>query len=194
MIPKIYQCLANDELRPVMCHAFIGPKEVAASDAHILVIHATADLFPADFIKTIPEDGLYFGRSLLVDLSKPSATQMERVKMEEGRDLIRVTHTPKGQAYYNTYHEFKEVNAENGFYPSYHKVLPEGIEPLKDVCIKPTLLERLMKAMASHSETQAGYATMKLTFYGDGKAIMCKPLSNDYPSCRGLIMPVMEST
>jgi hypothetical protein len=194
MIPKIYQCLADDELRPVMCHAKVTKEETVASDAHILVVHSTADLFPADFITHIPEDGLYFGRSLLMDLSKPSAKNIEMVKLNDGPDLIRVTHELKHiHGVHRTYHEFKEVNASSRYYPDYNKVFPEKPSVVQFVNLKPSYLDRLMKAMASHEDTKQGYVNMKMKFYGDGNAIVCTPLSDRYPSCRGLIMPILEN-
>lgn len=193
MIPKIYECLANDSLRPIMEYALITKSEVAASDAHILVIHQTNELFPLEFVQTIPEEGLLFGRSLLIDLSKQSAIDIKIVKIEGGQDLIRVTHRPKRHPYYNTYHEFKLNNGEGDFmtkYPDYEKVIPKGKpEPLTEVGLKPSLLHRLMKAMAAPHDTN----NMKLTFTGIGQAILCKPLYDEYTGCRGLIMPVLQS-
>lgn len=209
MIPQIHHCLATDELRPVMQHAFISPKEVAASDAHILVVHSTDDLFPATFVNTIPEEGLFFPRPLLIDLAKPSAIDLQIVKISDTGELIMVTHQPKGrgQSPYRTYFEFIRGEADgkdeegeyrtprnSWVYPAYQKVFPTTkTEPMENVNLKPEYLLRLEKGMTSSKDRQESLTNVKLIFYGYGKAILVKSLRDTYPSCRGLIMPVMES-
>ena len=116
-------------------------------------------------------------------------------KLEDGPpDLIRITHVQKGQRPFNTYHEFKMNDGNIGRYPDYEMVMPKGkLVPMESVNLRPSYLNRLMKGMASHDDTRGGYANMKLEFTGDGKAILCKPISKDYSGCRGLIMPIMET-
>ncbi len=80
MIPKLYLALANDELRPVICHALVTPTDVVASDAHILVKHRAIDLFPETFVNTIPKTGVFFNAFILKELAKKSASMIEFTK------------------------------------------------------------------------------------------------------------------
>ena len=185
MIPKIYECLADDALRPAMSYALVTREKTAASDAHILVVHSTKELFGPEFVKSIPEEGFMFTRELLVDLAKLSAQQIEY--LEETKQ-IKVTHFPKGKEPANRYFDIKKQNMFTGKYPDFEKVLPKDkLKPLESICFNPAILVRLTKAMT------IGGDKVRLKFRSPPHAIVCEALSNqEYPSCIGIIIPVMS--
>ena len=186
MIPKIYECLANDELRPAMNYALVTKEEVAASDAHILVIHKTAELFPEEFIKEIPKAGLLMGKALLQDLNKSSVRSLRYITLD-GDGIIIITHAPEGKTPFKRYFEVK-LNGEDFTYVDYNAVWPkeESREKagVKAIALNSNLLARLERALGAESGVH-------MELYGAMKAIVVRGKGGDYIQAKGLIMPMM---
>ena len=186
MIPKIHECLDNEILRPAMCHALLTKEDFVASDAHILVVHETGELFSPEVVESIPKDGLLIPRECLVDMAKVSALGIEIIK---NPDTIKVLHQTKGQGDFSRFHEYKinggQINGMNAVYPNYKAVLPDEKEvaPIKAIGLKPALLEKLCKAM--------GASNLAISFISPDRPILCRPLNGDYFNVKGIIMPVM---
>ena len=184
-LPQIYQCLADNDLRPAMMYALLKKSLIAATDAHILVVHASSELFDKEFLESIPEDGLLLGKEVLKDLTK---TSIHSVTYHPDMKLIEVFHRPKRVGgSFKRYFEVKLYSETSPLFPNYKDVFPSKDKkpvPVERIGIGPTLLSRLQKAMGANNG-------VKLEFYGEDEAIICHPKGGDYLFCKGLIMPIM---
>lgn len=57
--PQMHLACSNDDLRPVMSYVYITKDHSVATNAHIIAIAETKNLFDDDFINIIPDDGFY---------------------------------------------------------------------------------------------------------------------------------------
>lgn len=182
MIPKIYECLSDDLLRPVMCHALITKDETAASNSHILVVHKTSELFNQEFIDDLPEGGILVGKDALKDMALKN---VQSVWYDPEIKLIKVIHQPTGGGeVINRYFEVKIPEPGGWKFPDYNKVWPEGVGEVPEIKIKPLLLAKLFKAMGAE-------AALTMKFTDPTKGVICEGGSYQWPSAKGLIMPMM---
>ena len=188
MKPKIHECLANDELRPTMCHALITSEDIVASDAHVLVWHKTKDFFDEDFIKSIPKEGILVPKPALYDLSLRSAENFGSRYFESKDKKVRmiiIRHEDDEERYF-------KVRLNNGEamqkYPAWQKVWPtlKETEPVTSIGINPVFLAKLAKAIGSNQ--------LHIRFHGANKAMVVFEHRGDYENAKGLIMPAMFNT
>lgn len=183
MKPKIHECLATDELRPAMSYAFVTKEETAATDAHILVVHRTSEIFDDLFIPQIPEGGLFVGKEPLVDLAKKDVL---KVNFIESHSILEVIHQDRYKKLTKRYFDVKMAKDVDFQYPKYNSVFPDGQEKISGIGLNPAYLNRLCKALGAENG-------VNLQFYGEHRPIIVKPHSSDYPTAKGLIMPVMSN-
>lgn len=185
MFPKMYECINADPLRPVMKYALLTKEDFVASDAHILVVHKTKEVFHEDFVKQIPKSGIFLSRECLVDIAKTSAETLNLIK---GHKLIEVTHYQKSRGYFKRYHNYRVEETgkmERFVYPNYKAVFPEDkAAPIDRIKLNAGLLAKLEKAMG------VDYG-ITLNFIASDKAIICEPAGGEYQLVKGLIMPMM---
>lgn len=188
MIPKIHECLANDELRPAMNYALVTKEETAASDAHIMVVHRSAEIFTdPDFLEEIPEKGILIGKEALKDLALQDVHHVEYT--EVGGNLIIVTHAPNRGASFRRYFEVL-LNGDEYTFVDYNKVWPKKEDKQKggveSIGFNSTLLAKLEKALGATTG-------VNLEFYSPMKAIVVRGKgSEEYTQAKGLIMPMMN--
>ena len=100
MIPKIHECLSNDELRPVLNYALVTKEHTVATDAHLLVVHSTPELFDKEFVKAIPEEGMLLGGDALREMAKKTVQFIiynRDAETENGMGVINVLHKKGGK-------------------------------------------------------------------------------------------------
>ena len=185
-LPQIYQCLDDSDMRPAMNYALIQKDETAATNAHILVVHASSELFDAEFLESLPDDGLMVGKEALKDLSK---SDIHSITFHPDMKLIEVLHVPGrvGWGSYKRYFEVKLQSDMSTLFPKYKTVFPSKDKKKKDISqigLHAGLLLRLQKAMGASSG-------VKMEFYGEDQSIICHPKGGDYSFCKGIIMPVI---
>lgn len=190
MIPKLHLALADDMLRPVMCHCLVTRQDVVASDAHILVKHRAIDLFPESFIKTIPAGGVFFSTFIMKELAKTTAKQIEFTRNQQS---VRIFH--KQNVKYNpnewiveakvTYNPSIKGPLDTPIeqYPNYNAVIPnlKDLKEIEVIAFRASLIDRLAKAM--------GGDNLQLRFKCTASAIFVKTKNEDYQAV-GVIMPI----
>ncbi len=186
-LPKIHLACANDSLRPVMEHILITKDEIVASDAHIIVIHKTENIFDEESIKAMPERFLIHKNQW-----KEICKNHDRLTFKNNQ--IIVNHN-------NTYNFCFDISFENdyapkgykgyyaGNFPDYKKVIPTKFkESVYEIGLNPKLLKNLVDTMFF---PYAEVKNIKFTFYGKDRAIIVEPADSSVPTVKGLIMPVM---
>jgi len=189
MIPKIYECLDIDSFRPIMNLAKITREQTVASDAHILVVHKTRELFNDQFADSLPEDGILVGREALKDLSISHA---EAVYFMPEVKMLKVKHSYQGREWYRYYEIYlvSEKTDPGWNYPEWEKVWPSPKDKIKkqEINFNPRILNNLAKGM--------GCTGLSIQFYSkngsDGTPMTVEPLAGDYKEVKGLIMPMMK--
>ena len=183
MKPKIYECLAKDELRPTMCHALITADDIIASDAHVLVWHKTKDFFDDEFRKAIPKEGILVAKPALYDLSLKSADGCRYFESKDKKVRMIITrHTDGEERYFKVFVNDGESMMK---YPAWEKVYPNPKEakPVEYIGLNPIIVSKLAKGIGSEQ--------LQLEFYGTDKAMVVKDHRGDFPDAKGLAMPAM---
>ena len=186
MIPKIYECLGKDPHRPIFDYALITKEHTVATDAHIMVVHKTSELFEKDFVAHIPEEGMLLGGDALRDMAKKDVEQIILNKQSDKslpKNNITVLHRKGGKAIF----EVREHGGLDNF-PNWSGVMPkiEDNTTVMAIGIDARKLLRLQNALATET------AGLKCYFTGESGAILCYPTNVDtqYPSAVGIIMPM----
>jgi hypothetical protein len=180
MIPKIYECLSKDQLRPIMNYAFITKKKTVATDGHVLLVHDTEKIFDRDFVDALPKDGILVGETALRDMAKKTA---EFIHIQDGK--IRVMHKSR-EGYTPVYWDYG-TQEKLGTFPKWETVMPEknGEDPPAAIGINAKLMLKLQTAFGHHCNG------LKCYFNGAEKAIICEPMNAEYNSPIGIVMPMM---
>ena len=175
MIPKIYECLGKDQLRPIFAYAFITKKKTVATDAHVLIAYDTEELFGHEFVAALPDEGIFLNEAALRDMSKKDVHSISFNGKIEVMHLGRSPH----KAYF-------DPETDVGNFPNYESVIPkkEDGEPLSHIGINSKHLLRLQNAMGPDVMGVACY------FTGQHKAVIIEPLNSMYESVTAIIMPM----
>lgn len=178
MIPKIYECLGKDQLRPVFSYAFVTKKKTVATDAHVLIAYDTTELFDEEFVQALPEGGILLDAYVLKDISKKD------VQFIGLSDKIIVTHLIKGELK-TSYFDFK-TQEQVATFPNWEMVIPEksSEEPLTYIGINAKHLIRVQNAMGPDCEG------LKCFFTGLDRAIIVEPTNSIYKSVTAIVMPI----
>ena len=178
MIPKIHECLSKDEYREVLNYAYVTKEHTVATDAHLLVVHSTPELFDKEFVKAIPEEGMLLGGDALREMAKKT---VQFIVFDKG--TIKVLHNKGGQAIFEP-----QTQEEIGTFPNWESVMPK----MEDNSLIMAIGIDAKKALRMQNALGIDQAGMKCYFTGESKAILCYPFNDElYPSARGLIMPMM---
>lgn len=178
MIPKIYECLGKDQLRPVFSYAFITKKKTVATDAHVLIAYDTTELFDKEFVNALPEDGILLDVDALKDMSKKD------VGFIGLSDKIIVIHFVKG-GNKTSYFDFK-TQEQVATFLNWEVVIPEksSEEPLTCIGVNAKHLIRVQNAMGPDCEG------LKCFFTGLDRAIIVEPVNSIYKSVTAIVMPI----
>jgi len=177
-LPKLHLVCANDQLRPVISHILITKEEVVATDANILVVRRTSELFSEEFIAAMPA-------RILVHKDQWKAFYNGSSDITIEGDIIWVHYEE-----HKVSHSVK-IEGEGLTYPNYAAIFPveeDTVEP-SEIGFNPFLLKTLAEAMLSPSQTNKGFS---FKFYGEDKAIVVRPIDIDNNS-KGIIMPITLS-
>jgi hypothetical protein len=174
-LPKLHLACSDEELRPVMQHILVTKKEICASDAHILVIHQTKDIFSKEFIESMPAKFLIHKEQWKQICKKHIALKFENGAIEviyNGYSIMHKIKTP-------------EINL---VYPDYKKIMlkKKDKEDVGEIGISSELLHKLTDAMFYNYQTKG----LKLEFFGQTKHIIVTSSSGE-SKVKGLIMPIM---
>ena len=186
-LPKLHLvCQDYSQIRPIMNYILVTKDDVVATDAHVLVIHKTRDLFDEHFINKMPD-------RFLIHMNQWKRICLKHYNIEFDNDEIIVQHHGYQNAFKITMEGEKPaslLHSYGGFeYPLYNKVLlPDSeIQAVENIGLNPILVDKLTKAMFSPNDATKN---LKLTFYGSNRHIMAHPVNSEY-SAKALIMPVM---
>ena len=168
---------AKDELRQAMSHIFINKEVMVATNAHVLCVIPTKNLFDPDFISGIPEKGMYvhpFDFKSIV-----SATTC----IWKGEGVVKLCTKNKRDTIIETF-----TIESIGRYPNWEMVVPEKDTrkaELNKIGINFILASDLQKAL--------GLPHMELQFAAANKAIYCSFENTIYEGIYGIVMPVISS-
>jgi hypothetical protein len=178
MIPKIYECLGKDQLRPVFSYAFVTKKKTVATNANVLIAYDTKELFGEDFVNVLPDEGILLDADTLKDMAKRD------VQLISLNGKIEVKHLIKGE-YKTSYFDFK-TQEQVATFPNWEMVIPKktkGKVPAA-IGINAKLLTQLQNAMGFD------VCGVRLYFNGTNKPIICEPVNSMYESTIAIIMPM----
>jgi hypothetical protein len=186
MIPKLDRIIADNDFRPALSYAYVTEKETCASDAHMMVVHSTPEIFDEEFIPQIPKGGLFIGKEALRDLAQKNVI---KVNFIEGHSLIEVIHKNKYGPAFKRYFAVLEAEKAEFKFPDYNQIWPNS-DPAGDsvekIGVNPKLLARLEDGLG-------GTYGLKLRFYGQTGSIVCTPHESCFHGAKGLIMPIITS-
>ena len=174
-LPKLHLACAKDALRPVMEHILITKDEIVATDAHILAILKTKDVFSDEFIAEMPERFL--------------------IHKSQWKDFYNgaFNFTFKDKAicvHYNGYEVLHKIKNEGDSikYPNYDAFIPNqsDTKSLCEIGLNAFSLKTIVEALTFPYDVK----TVKLQFFGANRAILVTPTNVDCNS-RGIIMPAM---
>lgn len=169
---QIWKALANDHLRPTLCHAFVRNGFIYATNAHIAVkqslehIHGIDDKEERETL-----EGKYFSEHLLRQLEKCNIVQFKK-------DGI---HTVNGNT--KAVYQYSECGDK---YPDVDAVLPakDRIEKVSAIGFNPTLFKTMSDAMMKDDNR------FKFEFNGRNRAIVVTAEYYDREHQMGIIMPL----
>ena len=161
-------------------YALITKEHTVATDAHILVVHKTSELFDEEFVKAIPKEGMLLGGDALREMAKKTVTNIIFTKES---NTITVLHNKGGKAIFEP-----ETQEKIGTFPNYESVIPK-MEDNKMVMAMGLDAKKMLRLQNALSIETTG---LKCYFTGESRAILCYPMNGDmFPSAKGLIMPMM---
>ncbi len=181
MNPKLHECVSKDSLREAMQYALVNKKEVVATNANVLVVHDTEELFDASLVEAVPEDGILVSVEALKSIAKPTFVQLIYYKEEKE---VRVLHTKSIETFP------VKLNNEGGLnFPKYANLFddkPKWNGEKVEVGINAKLLQRVSNGLGA-------IAGVRLTINSPSHAIVVHNKMEDslYPTAKGLVMPML---
>lgn len=189
-LPKLHLACANDDLRPMMNHILITKDEIAASDAHVLIIHKTKSFFDEVSIKKMPE-------RFLIHKNQWKEICKAHDSIEFDNNQIIVGYNNEYTISYDIIVESNYIPRDfvglkvSGSYPNYNAVLPneKTKKEVGAIAFNPDMINKLISAMFF---PYTDVKNIKFEFYGPDRAIIVSPTSQDI-EVKALLMPVMIS-
>lgn len=174
-LPKLHLVCGDDYIRPITHHILVTKEEICATNAHILIIYKTKDVFSEEFIKNMPKRFLIHSNQWKNFCKKHRAINFVN-------NCIEVEYPD-----YTTSYKVKYEN-DDFLYPVYNNVLLSESEKcyIGNIGINSDYISILTKAMFYPSEIP----TVKMTFYGEHQHVIITP-SIIERDVKGLIMPTM---
>jgi hypothetical protein len=177
-LPKLHLACGNYCLRPIFDYILFTKDDIVASDAHIICVLKTMDVFGDEFINKMPD-------RFLLHKSQWKDFYNNHVDIKFEKDMICVYYED-----YKIYYDIK-IEREGLSYPDYNAIFPKKseFESIEQICINPILLKKLQDSIIFKSQFNK---SLKLTFSGQNRAILVNPVDIDNNSY-ALIMPVKIS-
>ena len=169
---KLDLACGKDDLRPVMQYVKVTKNKIVATDAHIMAIIDTSEVFNEDFIIGIPEDGMLIHRD---DWKKMIQYEIPTWKTEG--QVMKMVHSKKRSLLIEV--EFEKDIAK---YPNWEAIIPDGdFVELGQVGINFELAHKIQQALDIPSS--------KLSFYGDTKPIKVECVKDLRKGRLGILCP-----
>lgn len=149
----------TDDLRPIFNYVKVDAKECVCTDAHVLAVIPTENIFSKDFIKTLGE------RTILIHSIDWKQLKPKQLIYWESENMIGIEPLNNKRPIF-----IKVETQENvGKYPNWEAVVPSlndsyKISPINAIGVNTELLAKLQKAL--------GFVASKLVFYAENRAIM----------------------
>lgn len=184
-IPYLELALADDKIRPALGLVWIGKEETFASDAHVMVVHKTVELFGQPFIDSLPDVGISLPPRVIKDIRKDDVYEI--LVSEDKKSLMLLPNFLFANQRPTIIYRLNDPDCKP---PAYHAVVPrmEDARPIDSIQINPRCIDNLAKALTPKKERLIG---MKFYFMGKDKGILVIPQLTDESSSYGLIMPMM---
>ena len=179
MRQKLHLILNKDKYHftPMLEHALLTKDEIVATDAHVLLIHKTKEVFEQEFIDQIPE-----GRWLLTEACL-KAMNKKGVVYSINNGHVEVVDRG-GKLLFPLLKEEDVVSEKT--YPDFNSVIPDKYDgEINAIGISPVFLENLRQAIDPDA---AGVAL----YFNEGERAM-KVVALNSVACeyRAIIMPMM---
>lgn len=172
---KLNLITAKDDLYESMQYVKVTKKETVATNAHVLAIIPTSEIFDEEFIKDIPDDGLLIHAD---DWKK--MLQFDTAEWKTKGSVIKLCHSKKRNVLIEVEHE-----DDLGFkYPNYESVIPQEYgSNVEDLRLNPKYLHDLQQALNADG--------VQMLFPKKGQGIKVMPVEGVTESeAYGIIMPI----
>lgn len=179
--PALEKALADDYLREALLYVYVDKDKTFASDAHIMVIHKTEELFDVEFIRNLGERTITMHAEIIKAIR---STKCHSVDIVDDEIIIK----PKPGDKKKPDIHFKIIGMHCNP-PQYQRILEEAKKgkEVKEISLNSFLLNNLREALGI--PTRVG---LYIKFNGESKGMYCRSNGDsDYPSAEGMIMPVM---
>lgn len=172
-MPELNLATSKDETRPIYNYVKVNKNNVVATNTHLLIWYKTEDLFDAEFIESIPEEGILIHRE---DWAK-----FKDCTISWHNDLIKLSHNKRRDIFIKP-----DTQKEIGTFPNWEAVIPkenEDFNPISEIRINAEYAALIQKIMQSEG--------LDFSFYGQNRGIICTPINND-TSGKALLMPMIK--
>ena len=180
--PALDKAVADDDLRESLSYVYVDKEITFASDAHIMVIHKTEELFDAEFIKKIGDDTITMHAEMIKAIRSNKCHSID-IDDENSRIILK----PKPGDRKKPAIHFNIIGMDCNP-PKYQPILEaarKGKE-VKEISLNSLLLNNLREALGI--PTRVG---LYIKFNGETLGMYCRTNGDsDYPSAVGMIMPV----
>lgn len=166
---------SNDDLRPAMMHVKITKENMVATNAHVLGVIPTKEVFSDEFIEGIPENGMLIHKD---DYKKLKNFENATWK---SKDVIEIHYRGKKRNVL-----IPICTEENvGTFPKWETLIPreEDAQELSKIGVNMSLAYDLQRALDAEN--------LKMVFIAPNKGILVKPLLSNNSKSYGIIMPAM---
>ncbi|MBS3739659.1 MAG: hypothetical protein KGY51_11810 [Psychroflexus sp.] len=168
---------SKDDLRPPLKYIKVTKENCVATNAHVIGVIPTTDIFSDEFIEKVPEEGFILHPEDWKKLKNNTDI------VWKSNDVIKISYSKKRDA-------LIEIESESniGKFPNWEAILPSEYaetQPLPSIGINMKLAYDLQKAIGSDKG-------LKLDFYGVAKGVVVKPIRST-SKAYGLIMPIITS-
>lgn len=177
-LPQLDLSCSKDELRPIMNYVKIDKEFAVSTDAHVLSVFKTVDIFEDEFVESLPDYPILIHREDWAKLKNCTALTL---KISENSKVLEVKINKKRDVLIKV-----EIEKEVAKYPLWQNIIPNESNtkkiPLSEIGLNANLLAVAQKIL----DVSVG---LKLEFFAQKKAILCKSIN---PAIKGycLLMPI----
>ena len=178
--PALDKALADDDLRESLSYVYVDKDKTFASDAHIMVVHKTEELFKPEFIEKLGDRTITMHAEMIKTIR---STKCHSIDIVDEEIIIR----PKPGDRKKPVIHFNIIGMDCNP-PKYQPILEEAKKgkEIKEISLNSLLLNNLREALGI--PVRVG---LYIKFNGESKGMYCRTNGDsDYPSAEGIIMPV----
>jgi len=173
---KLHFACSKDDLRPSMTQVYVTKKNIVATDANILAVVPTEDVFDDPSIELLPEEGMYIDSN---DWKK----LVGAYQVIYNGEFVVAFFPRKSEA-----HVRPRTIEDVGNYPQWEQIVPDAskFDSVGRIGLIPKMLYNLHQAL--------DVPTFKLEFIGDNKPVAVGMPDDKYSTSGnqyGIIMPLL---